>query len=223
MSERSDSISLRRDGYTDIGRNQCRFELFEKLFIDDTAGEESDDVDARLGEAAPQLREPPAIDGVGLSGAYHASDAGEADRGALQTERHAGASTHVSFECNKAGSHTDDNESRPAGRAAAGAHHRRRLETHPAAPSPNVPGLRPTPDRVRETLFNWLHASASESGRHAQVSICSPAREHSGSNWPPAVRVLSLWSSPTTRRWRNCAHCANGWRRGRSRSSPETP
>ncbi|MGA0096397.1 MAG: RsmD family RNA methyltransferase, partial [Burkholderiaceae bacterium] len=21
---------------------------------------------------------------------------------------------------------------------------------------PNVPGLRPTPDRVRETLFNWL-------------------------------------------------------------------
>jgi len=25
-------------------------------------------------------------------------------------------------------------------------------------PVPNVPGLRPTPDRVRETLFNWLGA-----------------------------------------------------------------
>ena len=23
-------------------------------------------------------------------------------------------------------------------------------------PVPDVPGLRPTPDRVRETLFNWL-------------------------------------------------------------------
>lgn len=32
-----------------------------------------------------------------------------------------------------------------------GGHHRGR-----AVPVPDVPGLRPTPDRVRETLFNWL-------------------------------------------------------------------
>jgi 16S rRNA (guanine966-N2)-methyltransferase len=27
---------------------------------------------------------------------------------------------------------------------------------------PNIPGLRPTPDRVRETLFNWLQHSISD-------------------------------------------------------------
>ncbi len=35
-------------------------------------------------------------------------------------------------------------------RIIAGRFRRRRL------PVPDVPGLRPTPDRVRETLFNWL-------------------------------------------------------------------
>ncbi|ATJ84239.1 16S rRNA (guanine(966)-N(2))-methyltransferase RsmD [Halomonas beimenensis] len=35
-----------------------------------------------------------------------------------------------------------------------GGEHRRRL-----LPVPDSPGLRPTPDRVRETLFNWLAAA----------------------------------------------------------------
>ena len=35
-------------------------------------------------------------------------------------------------------------------RIIGGAHRRRVLKF------PDVPGLRPTPDRVRETLFNWL-------------------------------------------------------------------
>jgi 16S rRNA (guanine966-N2)-methyltransferase len=45
-----------------------------------------------------------------------------------------------------------DRARRPAGelRINAGAWRGRRL------PVPDLPGLRPTPDRVRETLFNWL-------------------------------------------------------------------
>src|SRR3989304_2759161 len=33
-----------------------------------------------------------------------------------------------------------------------------------AIPFPDLPGLRPTPDRVRETLFNWLGQNLA--GRH---------------------------------------------------------
>jgi hypothetical protein len=40
--------------------------------------------------------------------------------------------------------------------APAGPHHRRRLETHAAAGARRL-GLRPTPDRVRETVFNWIN------------------------------------------------------------------
>jgi 16S rRNA (guanine(966)-N(2))-methyltransferase RsmD len=50
--------------------------------------------------------------------------------------------------------------SRPPGRTAAQAPHELRIvggrwRRH-RLPVPDAPGLRPTPDRVRETLFNWL-------------------------------------------------------------------
>jgi len=42
--------------------------------------------------------------------------------------------------------------------AQFGAHHRRHL-ARSAGSFPRYAGLRPTPDRVRETLFNWLQHS----------------------------------------------------------------
>jgi 16S rRNA (guanine966-N2)-methyltransferase len=55
----------------------------------------------------------------------------------------------------KKSSHKPSYPRRP-GPAAASPHHRRRLETHPAAGARRL-GLRPTPDRVRETVFNWIN------------------------------------------------------------------
>jgi hypothetical protein len=40
---------------------------------------------------------------------------------------------------------------------------------------PDLPGLRPTPDRVRETLFNWLGQDLT--GRHCRT--CTPVRARS--------------------------------------------
>ena len=43
---------------------------------------------------------------------------------------------------------------------------------------PDAADLRPTPDRVRETLFNWL---GQDLERHERASICSPAAARSAS------------------------------------------
>jgi len=55
-------------------------------------------------------------------------------------------------------------------------------------PVADLPGLRPTPDRVRETLFNWLRSAWS---------------------WLRAARARSRWSSASRNWWRNCRHCAS--------------
>ena len=56
---------------------------------------------------------------------------------------------------------TPKTESTAAGRPQFGAHHRRCVGAAGEFSFPDMPGLRPTPDRVRETLFNWLqHAVA---------------------------------------------------------------
>jgi 16S rRNA (guanine(966)-N(2))-methyltransferase RsmD len=63
-------------------------------------------------------------------------------------------------------------------------------------PVPDLPGLRPTPDRIRETLFNWLgqtldgwrvldaFAGSGALGFEAASTDCGPAR--SGCRPPPS-------------------------------------
>ena len=72
-------------------------------------------------------------------------------------------------------------KNRPANqlRLIGGGHRGRRLSF------PDQPGLRPTSDRVRETLFNWV-APLIEG--HA-VSISSPAAGRSASRRSRAVPV----------------------------------
>ena len=50
-------------------------------------------------------------------------------------------------------------------------------------------GLRPTPDRVRETVFNWIHHQVAAIGARSIASICLPAAAHSASRRPAAARV----------------------------------
>ena len=76
---------------------------------------------------------------------------------------------------------------------------------------PAAAAIRPTPDRVRETLFNWLRRARS---RARAASICSPAAARSGSRRCRAA-PRTLASSSRTRRRR--ARCASGSPSGRRR------
>lgn len=58
------------------------------------------------------------------------------------------------------GARSDGAVARPPGKSSAGAPHKVRIiggqwKRTPLA-VPDAPGLRPTPDRIRETVFNWL-------------------------------------------------------------------
>ena len=69
------------------------------------------------------------------------------------------------------------------------------------------PGLRPTPDRVRETLFNWLASLAGASGGELPGWHCFDAFAGTGAlgfEAPRAARPPCCCAS-RTRRWsRNC-------------------
>ena len=70
------------------------------------------------------------------------------------------------------------------------AHHRRAV-AQPLDRVSRREGLRPTPDRVRETLFNWLGQDLTG----LAVSICLPAAVRSVSRRPRAGRARWCWSS----------------------------
>ena len=89
-------------------------------------------------------------------------------------------------------------------------------------PVANVTGLRPTPDRVRETLFNWLHHLRPNLDDVAGLDLFAGTGALGFELASRGARSVTLVES-NTQRWSSCAHCANGWRRGRSRSSPVTP
>ena len=220
MPERSASISCAASVTPTSARNQCRFEVFKEA-SSTTPPENSPTMLTRVFvRPRLELEMPAAFDGVRWTGTYHASDGRESRiAGALQTRDGTRApASIVSCQCNKAGSHADGKvlpASARAGAQFAGAPQHVRIIggiwKRTPLPVANLTGLRPTPDRVRETLFNWMHHSAPESRRCRAVSICSPAPARSGSNWPPAVRALSLWSRATAQRWHQLTqHRANG-------------
>jgi hypothetical protein len=81
---------------------------------------------------------------------------------------------------------------RRGGRANQLRDHRRAV-AQPAAGFPDLPGLRPTPDRVRETLFNWLAPMLPG----ARCLDCSPAAARSASRRCRAARPRWCSSNAT--------------------------
>ena len=74
--------------------------------------------------------------------------------------------------------------------------------------------IRPTPDRVRETLFNWLQRAAS---RARVASICSPAAARSGSRRYRAAPRTVYFVDQNAQAIARCARCTAGMgRRARS-------
>ncbi len=73
----------------------------------------------------------------------------------------------------------------------------------------DLDGLRPTPDRVRETLFNWLGQRLD--GQRCSISL--PAAARSASKRRRAAPHACLWSSVTRERRPSCGQTRNASRR----------
>lgn len=87
-------------------------------------------------------------------------------------------------------------------------------------PVPDSPGLRPTPDRVRETLFNWLGQDLS--GWHCLDLFAGSGALGFEAASRGAARVLMVEQNPAIARGLNASVQQLG-AGGASRSSAPTP
>ena len=164
-----------------VGADQRKLELLQEFFVDDAAGKQSNDIDARLGKAALQPRQPAALRTSGRPGTYHRAMANrtvekrsrKSEEGgrAKSTRSHFRATVEKVSVTKRRVANVRSRARRTASASSAGNGSERRCQYL------TLRGLRPTPDRVRETLFNWIeHLDPSARQRPRARFFCRHRR-----------------------------------------------